>query len=161
MDDVNYFTLINSPIGKLRLEAAGNELTGVRFLAADKDLSGAPDSSTLPLLRKTEKQLGEYFNGDRETFDLPLKPAGTEFEQSVWDELKQIPYGTSITYKKLAQRLGDENKIRAVGRANGKNPLPIIIPCHRVIGKNNKLTGYAGGIERKRWLLQHEGAILI
>jgi methylated-DNA-[protein]-cysteine S-methyltransferase len=153
---------INSPVGKLQLEVVGNKLTGIRFMLPDDEASiPAREPSISPLLEKAKKQLGEYFNGDRKTFSLPLKPAGTDFELSVWEELKRIPYGISITYKELAHRLGDENKIRAVGRANGKNPLPIIIPCHRVVGKDNKLTGYVGGIECKRWLLRHEGVLLL
>jgi methylated-DNA-[protein]-cysteine S-methyltransferase len=162
MNDSPYSAQINSPLGKLQLKASVSSLTAVRFVPSDEEeTSAASEDSLSPPLQKTKKQLDEYFKGERKAFDLPLEPHGTAFQQSVWKELKQIPYGSSITYKKLAQRLGDENKIRAVGRANGKNPLPIIIPCHRVIGANNHLVGYAGGIERKRWLLRHEGVLLL
>lgn len=151
--------IIDSPIDRLHLTGTDQALTGVYFA------NNAPKSDKLlepsAILEEAKKQLGDYFAGDLTTFNLPLKYEGTEFEQSVWRELKQIPYGTSITYKELAHRLGDTNKVRAVGRANGKNPLPIVIPCHRVIGSNNKLVGYGGGIERKKWLLRHEGALLL
>jgi methylated-DNA-[protein]-cysteine S-methyltransferase len=90
-----------------------------------------------------------------------VKPAGTNFQRSVWKKLQDIPYGKTVTYGELAENLGDANKVRAVGKANGSNPIPIIIPCHRVIGADNKLVGYAGGISRKRYLLRHEGAILL
>src|SRR5699024_9299392 len=135
-------------------------LTGVQFM--DNDNAPVDDSSeSFPILQEAKKQLEDYFAGTRKTFNLALQPRGTEFEQTVWQELKQIPYGTSITYKQLAQHLGDENKVRAAGRANGQNPVPIVIPCHRVIGSNGQLVGYSGGIKRKEWLLRREGAILI
>jgi methylated-DNA-[protein]-cysteine S-methyltransferase len=95
------------------------------------------------------------------TFDLPLAAEGTEFEQRVWDALRTIPYGATTSYGEIARRLGDAHNARAVGTANGKNPIPIIVPCHRVIGTNGDLTGFGGGIERKRWLLAHEGALLL
>jgi methylated-DNA-[protein]-cysteine S-methyltransferase len=155
-----YCSFIDSPIGGLKLEAANTALTAMKFTESPADAKHN-HSSTIQLLIKAKKQLNEYFTGDRTTFDLPLQPTGTSFEQSVWNELMKIPYGASITYKQLAQNLGDVNKVRAVGRANGQNPLPIVIPCHRVTGSDQKLIGYAGGIERKRWLLQHEGAILL
>jgi methylated-DNA-[protein]-cysteine S-methyltransferase len=162
MDDITSSIQINSPLGKLKLEASESGLTGVGFVSSDEEKApAASEDSNSPLFRKTKNQLDEYFKGERKAFDLPLEPYGTVFQQSVWKELQQIPYGSSITYKKLAQRLGDQNKIRAVGRANGKNPLPIIIPCHRVIGENDHLIGYAGGIERKRWLLRHEDVLLL
>lgn len=160
MNKKNLYSLtINSPIDGLKLVSTQQSLTGVQFVNGDKFSSKKASASAI--LQKAKKQLDEYFSGNRKTFDLPLKPSGTSFEQSVWDELKQIPYGSTISYKELARRLGDENKIRAAGRANGKNPLPIIIPCHRVIGSNNHLVGYGGGIERKRWLLRHEGVLLV
>lgn len=103
-------------------------------------------------------QLEEYFNGSRKQFDLPLNPRGTDFQKKVWEELSQIPYGKSISYLDLSKKLGDPKAIRAVAAANGKNPLWIIVPCHRVIGSNGDLVGYAGGLERKKWLLNHESA---
>ncbi len=146
----------------LKLEASGDVLTAVCF--SDETVEPAPDKSpeeTIPVLSEAHRQLEDYFEGRRKTFDLSLKLSGTPFERNVWDELANIPFGANVTYSGLAKKLGDVNKVRAVGRANGRNPLPIIIPCHRVIGADNKLTGYAGGIERKRWLLQHEDALLL
>ena len=102
------------------------------------------------------EQLAEYFAGERQQFDVPLKLAGTPFQQRVWQELVRIPFGTTITYAQLAQRVGKPTASRAVGHANGRNPISIIVPCHRVIGANGKLTGYAGGVEKKQWLLEWE-----
>ena len=103
------------------------------------------------------RQLAEYFAGKRQTFDIPLNLKGTEFQLAVWNELLRIPYGDTITYAELARRIGRPAAIRAVGAANGANPIPVIVPCHRVIGSNGTLTGYGGGIERKQWLLALEG----
>lgn len=114
-----------------------------------------PTAAT-PLLQKALQQLEAYFAGKLKEFDLPLQPAGTAFQQSVWDQLVQIPYAATITYLHMAKRLGNVKAIRAAASANGKNPLAIIIPCHRVIGTDGKLTGYAGGLHRKQWLLEHE-----
>jgi methylated-DNA-[protein]-cysteine S-methyltransferase len=111
-------------------------------------------------LDKTEKQLKEYFAGSRTTFDLPLEPSGTDFQLSVWELLRKIPYGVTTSYGELARRLGEPKASRAVGAANGANPIPIIVPCHRVVGSKGELTGFGGGIERKRWLLEHEGALM-
>jgi methylated-DNA-[protein]-cysteine S-methyltransferase len=150
---------MDSPIGILKLTAADNVLVAIEFYESrgDEDL----ESPTNPILKSTKDQLSEYFEGIRKTFDLRLHPRGTDFERSVWSELEKVSCGSTVTYSEVAKMLGDIKKVRAVGKANGQNPIPIIIPCHRVIGANNKLTGYAGGIERKRWLLQHEGALLL
>ncbi|MGK7370437.1 MAG: methylated-DNA--[protein]-cysteine S-methyltransferase, partial [Candidatus Halalkalibacterium sp. M3_1C_030] len=113
------------------------------------------------IMEKAVGQLNEYFEGHRTVFELPLAPEGTEFQLQVWDLLKTIPYGATTTYSELSQKLGNPKAIRAIGKANGQNPIPIIIPCHRVIGANDDLIGYSGGIERKRRLLQHEGALLL
>ena len=104
-----------------------------------------------------EAQLREYFAGERQTFEIELNLRGTEFQRAVWNELLRIPYGATITYAELARRIGKPSAIRAVGAANGANPVPVIVPCHRVIGSNGTLTGYGGGIERKQWLLALEG----
>jgi methylated-DNA-[protein]-cysteine S-methyltransferase len=105
----------------------------------------------------TQQQLTEYFAGQRQTFTIPLNLKGTEFQLAVWNELLRVPYGDTITYAELARRIGRPAAIRAVGAANGANPIPVIVPCHRVIGSNGTLTGYGGGIERKQWLLALEG----
>ena len=107
-------------------------------------------------MTKAKQQLKEYFEGTRQEFSLPLDFQGTDFQQNVWQSLLSIPYGTKRTYMQQAQSLGDEKAIRAVANANGKNKIAIVVPCHRVIGSNGKLTGYAGGLERKKWLLQWE-----
>ena len=109
-------------------------------------------------LAAASAQLSEYFAGRRRNFDVPLAAAGTDFQRRVWNELTQIEFGTTLSYGALAQRLGNPGASRAVGLANGSNPISIIVPCHRVIGANGSLTGYGGGLERKQWLLQHEGA---
>ena len=121
-------------------------------------IGAAPDftSTTNKVLQDCADQLDEYFQGVRFAFDLPLTPAGTSFQQRVWSALAAIPYGEVISYIELSRRIGDAKAVRAVGSANGKNPIAILIPCHRVIGANGKLTGYAGELWRKEWLLKHE-----
>lgn len=151
--------LLTTPVGTLQIKASENALLSIEF-------SDHPDGDSLSdvsskIIQQTVSQLEAYFEGNRKTFDLNLSPTGTDFQQRVWRALLEIPYGQTTTYAELSARLEDPKAVRAVGTANGKNPIPIIIPCHRVIGANNNLTGYAGGIERKRWLLQHEGAILL
>lgn len=141
---------IKTPIGPLTLEADENAVTAIRFSAGS-----AQDAS--PLLDAAEAQLREYFAGARRTFDLPLAPHGTAFQQRVWAALRAIPYGETRTYGELAAAIGNPSASRAVGMANHRNPIPIIIPCHRVIGANGTLTGYAGGLEIKRRLLALEG----
>lgn len=141
---------IKTPIGPLTLQADEAAVTAIRFGAG-----GAQDAS--PLLDAAEAQLREYFAGTRRTFDLPLAPRGTAFQQRVWAALRAIPYGETRTYGELAAAIGSPNASRAVGMANHRNPIPIIIPCHRVIGANGTLTGYAGGLEIKRRLLALEG----
>ncbi len=141
---------IETPIGPLSLQADESAVSVMRFGAG-----GAQDAS--PLLDAAEAQLREYFAGARRTFDLPLAPHGTAFQQRVWTALRAIPYGETRTYGELAAAIGSPNASRAVGMANHRNPIPIIIPCHRVIGANGTLTGYAGGLEVKRKLLALEG----
>lgn len=154
-----YTTFTNSPLGFLQLKANERGLTVINYYNdTPPDSSDRPQN---PVLTKAIDQLNEYFEGQRKSFDVPLVPKATNFQQKVWEELQQIPYGQTITYSELAKRLGDPKKARAVAGANGLNPIPIIIPCHRVIGADNKLTGYSGGIERKQFLLQHEGALLL
>ncbi|MRJ77984.1 methylated-DNA--[protein]-cysteine S-methyltransferase [Aeromicrobium sp. SMF47] len=144
---------MSSPIGALRLHASAGLITAIRFDAGPPVGRRCAD----PLLDRAEEQLGEYFAGDRTEFDLPLASDGTEFQRKVWAELQRIPYGETASYGDIARRLGYEPVIsRAVGAANGANPIPIVVPCHRVIGSNGTLTGYAGGVERKRTLLDLE-----
>ena len=146
-------TYMDSPMGKIKIVGDANAIKMVTFVdGEDKETTGI-----LPLvLRNCKKQLNEYFAGKRKEFNLPLSPEGTDFQKEVWDALLEIPFGTTSTYAKQSVRLGDIKKIRAVGSANGKNPIAIIIPCHRVIGSDGSLTGYAGGLQNKEWLLRHE-----
>jgi len=147
----------NSPIGLIRLHATDDALTAVSFQEEEKQ--NIPPSTNHPILQQALLELDEYFAGTRLKFEVPLYAAGTLFQQTVWKELLNIKYGTTITYLQLAKRLGNVKSIRAAASANGKNPLGIIIPCHRVVGAEGKLTGYAGGLHRKQWLLQHEAKI--
>lgn len=151
-------THYKSPIGWLTLAASTNSLCSITFLD-EKPNSHSRTSNKI--LDVAIKQLEEYFEAKRKSFDVSLALNGTNFQQKVWQQLQHIQYGQTITYSELATRLGDPQKARAVAGANGLNPIPIIIPCHRVIGIDNKLTGYSGGIERKEFLLKHEGALLL
>ncbi len=150
-----------SPLGTLTLVAEGDALTGVFFADHARrppaSAFGTRDDAPFEAVRR---QLDEYFGGSRKEFDLPLAPAGDEFERRVWRELVRIPFGETRSYGAIAQQLGDKRLARAVGTANGRNPLCIIVPCHRVIGADGALVGYAGGIERKRELLTREGALV-
>lgn len=152
-----YYTYLNSPLGDLFVQGNREYVTGL-FLPAHKGWRG-PDASWQQAdepFAALREQLEEYFAGQRQQFDVPIQLAGTPFQQRVWKELTRIPFGVTITYRQLAQRLGKPNATRAVGNANGRNPISIIVPCHRVIGASGKLTGYAGGIEKKEWLLAWE-----
>jgi methylated-DNA-[protein]-cysteine S-methyltransferase len=157
-----YFTYMESPIDRLMLTSDGEALTGVYMLdqryepSAGKDCVESDDATPFA---EAKKQLCAFFAGDRDQFDLPLAPAGTPFQLKVWSELSRIPYGQTISYGELAKRVGNANASRAVGLANGRNPLPIIVPCHRVIGANGKLTGFGGGLWRKEKLLALESGV--
>jgi methylated-DNA-[protein]-cysteine S-methyltransferase len=150
---------VDSPLGTLRLTSRGDSLVEVSFI--DKAETKYSNNVNSEVLEQAVTQLNEYFNGKRTAFELPLSPDGTAFQKEIWQALQEIPYGQTITYGELSEKLGKPKAIRAVGTANGSNPIPIIIPCHRVVGSGQKLTGYSGGIERKRWLLQHEGVLLL
>jgi methylated-DNA-[protein]-cysteine S-methyltransferase len=157
------FTRVPSPVGELVLTASDTSLTGVYFPTVRAHATWLEDvgrGAAGELLDRARRQLTEYFARTRTAFDLPLDPPGTTFERQVWDLLRTIPYGATTSYGELARRLGDPRATRAVGAANGKNPIPIIIPCHRVVGARGDLTGFGGGLDRKRWLLEHEGALL-
>jgi methylated-DNA-[protein]-cysteine S-methyltransferase len=152
---MTFVSYLETPIGYLRILSNGNGITSIKFM--DFDGPEDPDIHT----ESAKTQLREYFQGLRNQFDLSLLPEGTDFEQKVWAQLDNIPHGTTTSYGKIASHLGDKNYSQAVGSANGKNPIAVIIPCHRVIGSDNKLVGYAGGKDRKEWLLKHEGALLL
>ena len=147
---------ISSPLGPLRLLASDGALYGV-YMNIQRAPAATPTPDD-PLLRRAAQQLEEYFAGTRRDFDLPLRPRGTEFQQTVWRALTEIPYGITRSYAELAAAIGRPTACRAVGGANSKNPLGIVVPCHRVIGHQGALTGYAGGHDNKRWLLAHESS---
>ncbi len=156
---------VPSPIGRLRLVATDGALVALdlpllsgrhaRSLAA-VDGGGQP-RELLDLLERAARQVEEYFLGERREFDVPLAPAGTPFQKAVWDEVARIPFGERRSYAEVALEIGRPRAVRAVGGANALNPLPILVPCHRVVGSDGRLTGYAGGLAAKEWLLSHEG----
>jgi methylated-DNA-[protein]-cysteine S-methyltransferase len=156
---VNLYSYFDSPIGPLLLTSDGVQLTGL-YMETGRESRPSTDwvqDATAAPLAATREQLSEYFAGSRRTFELPLRLQGTAFQQRVWRELTEIPYGDTWSYGQLAARIGKPSASRAVGLANGRNPISILVPCHRVIGADGSLTGYGGGLERKQWLLAHEG----
>ena len=179
---MTYYDILSTPIGPLLLTSDGHSITRLYMASftggptARAEFSAETSDSTadlatfgfaeeggwtqapdLPVICEARKQLDQYFMQERVSFDLPLSPQGTAFQRRVWQELTTIPFGKAISYGELAQRIGNPQGSRAVGLANGKNPISIIVPCHRVIGASGKLTGYGGGLDRKEWLLRHEG----
>lgn len=162
MTDANLLrTTMESPIGPLTIVAHADAIVAIDWgddhagsAAVEHALDVAPDDH--PVLALAAAQLTEYFDGTRTEFDLPLDPNGTPFQHQAWDALVRIPYGETVSYGEQATMLGDKNKARAVGAANGRNPIPIVVPCHRVVGSNGHLTGFAGGLDTKAWLLDHE-----
>lgn len=153
---------IDSPLGALRISAGRRGLTELAFLdrAPRVAAAGSGGGPAERILDETERQLGEYFAGERRAFDVPLAASGTEFQKAIWNALVEIPYGATTSYGELARRAGRPGAVRAAGAANGANPIAVIVPCHRVIGADGSLTGYGGGLERKRALLALEGARL-
>ncbi|MGE0587661.1 MAG: methylated-DNA--[protein]-cysteine S-methyltransferase [Cyclobacteriaceae bacterium] len=147
-------TYLETPVGDLEIRSRGDFITTVNFLKERRE----PEQET-PQTKQCRQELEEYFAGSRKFFTVPLEADGTEFQKQVWSALLDIPYGRTISYAELATRLGNLKAIRAVGLANGQNPIAIIIPCHRVIGKDGSLVGYGGGLDNKLWLLKHEGAL--
>ena len=162
MSSPMYYATMDSPMGPLCLAGTEHGLVRVDFQQGDRPVeTNATWQEDSGILADGVRQLREYFSGARHDFSLALAPDGTPFQQRVWEELRRIPYGVTITYRELAQRLGMANGARAVGTANGRNPIAIIIPCHRVIGADGRLRGYASGLPIKHRLLQHEGARLV
>jgi methylated-DNA-[protein]-cysteine S-methyltransferase len=158
---MQYIKHYRSPIGVLEIVANNNFLTYVLFREAQKkpsrQLEETPENS--PIVDQTISQLAAYFEKKLKDFDLPMLAQGTDFQRKVWEYLKTIPYGKTISYLEFSKRIGNEKAIRAVGTANGNNPLTIILPCHRVIGSDGSLVGYGGDLWRKEWLLRHEGSL--
>lgn len=149
-----YYGYYKSPIGNLRIVVDESSLVALDFNEDEKK-----QSDENGYIKEIKKQLDEYFKGTRELFDLNIKINGTDFQNKVWNELTKIPYGETISYKELATRIGNDKACRAVGNANNKNKISIVIPCHRVVGSNKKLVGYAGGLEKKEWLINHENKV--
>ncbi len=147
---------IETPLG---IATISGDQSGVSSVSVSQESNNKPSKDIPDHLKDVVTQLAEYFQGNRTSFDLKLNPSGTEFQKKVWNELLKIPYGKTTTYLDMAKRLGDPKCIRAAASANGKNPLWIIVPCHRVIGSDGSLTGYAGGLWRKKWLLDHENPV--
>ena len=160
VDETRYWHEIDTPIGTVLLAGDGERLTRIHFQSGPRPLRPRPQwIATARPFANAVAQLNAYFAGRRTRFDLPLSPAGTEFQRQVWQALRSIPYGETISYGELARRVGNPRASRAVGLANGANPLPIVVPCHRVIGANGTLTGFGGGLPIKRALLALEGAL--
>jgi len=144
-----------SPVGILEIKGNQDGLSSLHFMDSEEK----PTKEIPKHLQKTVSQLQEYFEGSRTEFNLKLNPQGTEFQKKVWAKLQEIPFSKTVSYQTIANRLGDPKVIRAAATANGKNPIAIIIPCHRVIGKDGSLTGFGGGLHRKKWLLDHENPV--
>lgn len=157
------YTILSSPLGRLLVTSDGTHVTRLSIEPADGSGFDVPASWTASVGTASDvpfddvrAQVDAYFSGTRRTFDVPLAPGGTAFQRAVWDALQTIPYGQRISYGDVARRIGQPSAAQAVGAANGKNPIALLIPCHRVVGADGSLTGYAGGLDRKRWLLRHE-----
>ncbi|MBC7695131.1 MAG: methylated-DNA--[protein]-cysteine S-methyltransferase [Burkholderiales bacterium] len=147
--DISYF---ESPIGLIQIKSINQKICSVLFVEKETE----PFTIDTPLNKECIRQLKEYFAGTRLKFDIPIFQIGTDFQQLVWNELLNTPYGTTLSYGQIARKIGDIKSVRAVGTTNGKNKISIIVPCHRVIGSDGSLTGYAGELWRKEWLLKHE-----
>ena len=151
-----YYDYIDTPLGELELTSNGTHLLSALFVKTEKNVLDKQPVLHSEINDEAKKQLHAFFKKEITEFNLPLHPAGTDFQKTVWNELIKIPFGVTISYLTLAKKLGDVNSIRAAASANGKNPITIIIPCHRVIGTDGKLVGYSGDMWRKQWLLNHE-----
>ena len=151
-----YFSYYKSPIGLIEIVGTSHSITELNFVENRRQ-----DSISHPNVRRAKQQVAEYFEGTRRKFELRLAMSGTNFQQLVWRRLQKVPYGRTASYQDIARGVGRPKAVRAVGAANGRNPVAIIVPCHRIIGKNGHLVGYGSGIWRKEWLLKHEGYLLI
>ena len=147
---MNYSSYLETPIGILEITASDSAISSILFVTQRHI------EQPNPVTEQAVQQLEQYFQGTRKTFDLPLNAGGTAFQQKVWNALGEIEYGKTCSYQHIAKLINNPKSVRAVGAANGRNPLTIIVPCHRVIGTNGALTGYASGVDKKAWLLQHE-----
>ena len=163
MNERSSSAVFDSPVGRLCVRAEAGELVALSFVdAPDRgEPAHAGDHTSRKIVKAVEAQIGEYFAGARTTFDVPMKLTGSPFFMRVWEALRGIPFGTTIAYGELAKQIGEPDAARAVGLANGANPIVIIVPCHRVIGANGRLVGYGGGLQRKRFLLDLESGPLL
>jgi methylated-DNA-[protein]-cysteine S-methyltransferase len=152
----DFYGYYESPIGTVEIGGSTDAITWLYFVERYR-----ADVTSCPLVEQAVEQVAAYFMDGRTTFDLPLDLHGTDFQRQVWQQLLTIDYGQTVSYQSIADALGNPQVVRAVGAANGQNPISIIVPCHRVIGSNGQLTGYGGGLWRKEWLLKHEGALLL
>ena len=150
------FAYYDSPIGLIEISGTLDGITSLFFVEERR-----PGVATNDVCEEAVKQISEYFAGSRQEFDLPITMEGTEFQRQVWQKLRSIPFGQTVSYGDVARSIGKPSAVRAVGAANGDNPVSIIVPCHRVIGSDGGLTGYGGGLPRKQWLLKHEGGLLL
>ena len=151
-----FYAYYDSPIGLIEIGGTSDGVTSLFFVEERR-----PDVTSNVVCAEGVRQVSEYFEGSRKEFDLPIQLEGTDFQRQVWTELTVIPFGHTVSYGDLARTIGKPSAVRAVGAANGDNPISIIVPCHRVIGSDGGLTGYGGGLERKEWLLKHEGGLLL
>lgn len=151
-----YKVYYSSEIGLLEIIGTAESIKAIEFVEAGEIDQPIDQADPPPAVAACMAQLDEYFKGERRDFSLNLRPEGTEFQQAVWRQLTAIPYGRTVSYLDVARQVGNEKAVRAVGAANGQNPIVIVVPCHRVIGSNSQLTGYGGGLWRKAWLLNHE-----
>jgi methylated-DNA-[protein]-cysteine S-methyltransferase len=151
-----YYAYYESPIGLVEIAGTDSAITALQFVESRNEAG-----ESHPYVEQAAAQVAEYFAGQRREFNLDLEMAGTDFQKHVWRELLTIPYGETVSYQNIATALGNPHAVRAVGAANGQNPISIIVPCHRVVGSNGRLTGYGGGLWRKEWLLNHEGCLLV
>ncbi len=155
-----YKAYYQSEIGPLEIVGSDKYITALNFIVPEEQNYSFDNAAIPEAVAACMAQLDEYFSGKRQVFDLKLEPYGTEFQKTVWRQLTSIPFGKTVSYLDIAKAIGNEKAVRAVGAANGKNPISIIVPCHRIIGSNGRLTGYGGGLWRKAWLLKHEGSLV-
>jgi methylated-DNA-[protein]-cysteine S-methyltransferase len=151
-----YYDYCWSEIGLIEVGGTGSEIVSVEFVERYR-----PQPASNPVVREGVRQIDEYLQGQRRVFDLPLGLHGTDFQRRVWRQLLNVSYGQTATYQEIADAIGNPLAVRAVGAANGRNPIPLIVPCHRIVGRDGHLVGYGGGLWRKEWLLRHEGALLL
>jgi len=151
MTDI-FYSYFKSPIGLVQIGGSASEVTSLDFLERRRE-----KTESNPFLDRAARQIAEYFAGKRQVFDLPISYQGTHFQERVWGQLLKVPFGKTASYQDIARGVGNPLAVRAVGAANGKNPISLIVPCHRIIGSNGTLVGYGGGLWRKEWLLKHEG----